>query len=131
MMALSRRAFLPLPVAVALAGCTSLTNDEVELAIENRSSGARDVTVTVTPVAEYDGSDPPEPDFEGTVPPGSRQLVPDVAPSPDEGEQPIPTRVHVVTGPYEDVLEVEVTGTGTIDVRITRNGLDAFFAAKD
>ena len=127
-MALSRRAFLPLPVAVALAGCTSLTNDEVELAI---SGGARDVTVTVTPVAEYDGSDPPEPDFEGTVPPGSRQLVADVAPSPDEGEAPIPTRVHVVTGPYEDVLEVEVTGTGTIDVRITRNGLEVFFASKD
>ncbi|GAB7014221.1 hypothetical protein [Halolamina salina] len=130
-MALSRRSFLPLPVAVALAGCTSLTNDAVELAIENRSGGARDVTATVTPVAEYDGSDPPAPDFEGTVPPGSRQLVPDVAPSPDAGEAPIPTRVHIVTGPYEDAQRVDVTGTGTIDVRITRNGLEMFFAAQD
>jgi len=130
-MALSRRAFLPLPVAVALAGCTSLTNEAVEMAIENRSGGARDVTATATPVAEYDPDDPPEPDFEGTVPPGSRQLVPDVAPSPPEGAEPISTRVHVVAGPYEDVLQVAVTGTGTIDVRITRNGLDAFFAAQD
>jgi len=130
-MALSRRAFLPIPVVVALAGCTSLTNDEVEMAIENRSAGARDVTATATPVAEYDPDDPPEPDFEGTVPPGSRQLIPDVAPSPDAGEEPIPTRVHIVTGPYEDVQVIEVSGTGTIDVRITRNGLEVFFAAQD
>ncbi|WP_049979275.1 hypothetical protein [Halolamina rubra] len=130
-MALSRRSFLPLPVAVALAGCTSLTNDEVEMAIENRSGGSRDVTATATPVAEYDADDPPEPDFEGTVPPGSRQLIPDVAPSPGDGEAAIPVRVHVVTGPYEDVQEVDVTGTGTIDVRITRNGLEMFFAGQD
>ncbi|NHX34989.1 MULTISPECIES: hypothetical protein [Halolamina] len=130
-MALSRRSFLPLPVAVALAGCTSLTNDAVEMAIENRSGGARDVTATATPVAEYDADDPPDPDFEGTVPPGSRQLVPDVAPSPEEGAEPIPTRVHVVTGPYEAIETLDVTGTGTIDVRITRNGLEMFFAGQD
>ena len=130
-MALSRRSFLPLPVAVALAGCTSLTNDAIELAIENRSGGARDVTATVAPVADYDEGDSPTPDFEGTVPPGSRQLVPDVAPSPDAGEEAIPTRVHIVTGPYEDVQRVDVTGTGTVDVRITRNGLEMFFAGQD
>ena len=129
-MALSRRAFLPLPV-LALAGCTSLTNDEVEMAIENRSGGERDVTATATPVDEYDADDPPEPEFEGTIPPGSRKLVPDVAPSPDETEDPVQVRVHVVAGPYESVARVDVTGTGTIDVRITRNGLETFFAAQD
>jgi|GEM_PF-625523 len=129
-MALSRRAFLPLPL-VAIAGCTSLTNDAVELAIENRSSGPQDVTATATPVAEYDPDDPPEPDFAGTVPPGSRQFASDVAPSPAAGEPPIPVRVHVVAGPYELVETVDVTGPGTIDVRITRNGLDVFFAAHD
>jgi len=129
-MALSRRAFLPLPL-LALAGCTALTNDAVELAIENRSGGEQRVTATATPVAEYDPSDPPEPDFEGTVPPGSRQFANDVAPSPAAGEPPIPVRVHVVAGPYELVEEIDVTGPGTIDVRITRNGLDVFFAPHD
>lgn len=128
-MALSRRAFLPLPL-LALAGCTALTNDAVEMAIENRSGGARDVVATATPVADYDADDPPEPDFEGTVPPGSRQLVPDVAPSPAEGEGPIPARVHIVAGPYESVEEIEIPGPGTIDVRVTRNGIDVFFAGQ-
>ncbi|GAB7093971.1 hypothetical protein JCM30237_11230 [Halolamina litorea] len=129
-MALSRRAFLPLPL-LALSGCTVLTNTDVELAIENRSSGAQEVTATVTPVAEYDPDDPPEPDYEGTIPPGSRPIVGDVAPSPPEGEPPIPVRVEVVAGPYDLLEEVDVTGPGTIDVRITRNGLDVFFAAHD
>lgn len=130
-MALSRRAFLPLPALVALAGCSSLSNTAVEMAIENRSGGSQDVTATATLVSELDPNDPEEPDFEGTVPPGSRQLIPDVAPSPDAGSDSLPVRVEIVTGTYQSTERVDVTGTGTIDVRITRNGIEMFFAAKD
>ncbi|MFW5911509.1 MAG: hypothetical protein ACOCQV_02115 [Halolamina sp.] len=127
-MALSRRAFLPLPLLVSLAGCTSLTNDEIELGIENRSDGEQDVTAT----AWRETADrPAEPDFEGSIPPGSKQFVNDIASSPAPDEEPIPFRVHVVAGPYEATETVDVTGTGTIEVRITRNGLEMFFMGQE
>lgn len=132
-MALSRRAVLPL--LVGLAGCTALTNDAVELAIENRSGSEQNVVATVeqvdgTGTTVDDATPGSEPDYEGTIPPGSRVLVPDVAPAPPEGSS-LQVEVDVETGSYAAVERVTVTGPGTIDVRITRNGLDIFFEGKE
>jgi len=126
-MGLSRRAVLPL--LVGLAGCSSLTNDAVELAIENRSESEQAVVATVRRV-DGTATGTAEPDYEGSIPPGSRVLVADVAPAPSEGES-LGVEVEVEASTYATTERVTVTGPGTVDVRITRNGIRAFFEGKD
>jgi hypothetical protein len=128
-MAITRRAFLPLPTLLALAGCTGLNNDQPELAIENRSNSEQNVVVSAYPLKRT-AEGTPEVDYEGTVPPGSRALIQDVVPAAPAGGS-LAVEVDVETGSYATVEEISVTGPGTIDIRITRNGLDVFFAAKD
>ncbi len=133
-MALTRRAFLPL-LTVGLSGCTELNNDAPELAIENRSGSEQDVVATVERLdstgTESGGPDGgPEPAYEGTIPPGSRILVSDVVSAPPVGGS-LTVTVDVETGSYEATERLTVTGPGTIDVRITRNGIRMFFEGKD
>ncbi|MFB6221941.1 MAG: hypothetical protein ABEH90_10950 [Halolamina sp.] len=126
-MGLSRRAALPL--LLGLSGCTALTNDAVELAVENRSGSEQNVVAYVER-ADATATATPDPDYEGTIPPGSRVLVPDVVPAPPAGES-LTAEADVKTGSYETTQQVTVTGPGTVDVRITRNGIRVFFEAKD
>lgn len=128
-MAITRRAFLPLLGLTALAGCTGLNNDQPELAVENRSNGEQRVVVRAYPVRSSTET-APEPDYEGTIPPGSRALVQDVTPAPPAGGT-LSVEVAVDAESYATTERVEVTGPGTIDVRLTRTSIDVFFAAKD
>jgi len=128
-MAITRRAFLPLLGLSTLAGCTGLNNEQPELAVENRSNSEQDVVARVYP-AERTAEGSPEIDYEGTLPPGSRALVQDVVrAAPEEGS--LPVEVDVETGSYEATEQLEVTGPGTIDVRLQRTSIEIFFAAKD
>jgi hypothetical protein len=132
-MALSRRAFLPL-LAVGLAGCSGLNNRAPELAIENRSGSEQDVVAYVIPVDGTEATDGAsgsrEPDYEGTIPPGSRVLKEDVVAAPPEGES-VEVAADIETGSYAATERVTVTGPGTVDVRITRNGISVFFEGKE
>lgn len=128
-MAITRRAFLPLPVLLGLAGCAGLSNDQPELAVENRSNSEQNVVARAYPL-ERTATGTPEIDYEGTVPPGSRALVQDVVPAaPAEGS--LVVEVHIETGSYTATEQLEITGPGTIDIRLNRATIDVFFAAKD
>lgn len=125
----TRRAFLPLLGLTALAGCTGLNNDQPELAIENRSNGEQRVVVSAYPVTSSSET-PADPDYEGTLPPASRAIVQDVTPAAPAGGT-LPVEVAVDAESYATTERVEVTGPGTIDVRLTRTSIDVFFAATD
>ena len=128
-MAITRRAFLPLLGLTALAGCTGLNNDLPELAVENRSNSEQNVVARVYPT-ERTAEGTPEIDYEGTVPPGARALVEDVVrAAPEDGTLPI--EVDIETGSYAATEQLEITGPGTIDVRLNRTSIEVFFAAKD
>lgn len=128
-MRITRRAFLPLLGLSALAGCTGLNNDQPELAVENRSNSEQHVVARAYP-AERTADGTPEVDYEGTVPPGSRALVQDVVQAaPEEGS--LAVEVDVETGSYAATERLEVTGPGTIDIRLGRTTIEMFFAAKD
>lgn len=128
-MAITRRAFLPLLGLSALAGCTGLNNRQPELAVENRSNSEQNVVARVYP-AERTADGTPDVDYEGTIPPGSRAIVQDVVRAPPE-EGSLPVAVDVETGSYAATEQLDVTGPGTIDVRLQRTSIEIFFAAKD
>ena len=125
-MARSRRQFGALLVAAALAGCTALTNDDIELAVENRSNGEQRVVAYVHPPDEARG----DPVYEGSLPPGSRVIVGDVTEAPTENEE---RQVAVeVNGESAQISEVlTVTGPGTIVAMFTRTGVDLEFGPRD
>lgn len=128
-MAITRRAFLPLLGLSALTGCTGLNNELPELAVENRSNSEQHVVARVYPT-ERTAVGTPEIDYEGTVPMGSRAIVQDVVrAAPEEGT--LPVEVDIETGSYATTEQLEVTGPGTIDVRLNRTSIEIFFAAKD
>ena len=128
-MAITRRAFLPLPVLLGLTGCSGLNNDQPELAVENRSNSEQNVVARAYPL-ERTADGTPEIDYEGTVPPGSRALVQDVVPAAPAGGS-FTVEVHVETGSYSATEQLEIAGPGTIDIRLNRATIDMFFAAKD
>jgi len=127
-MAITRRAFLPLLGLTALTGCAGLNNDQPELAVENRSNSEQHVVARAYPTDTTE--DPPEIDYEGTVPPGSRAIVQDVVRAAPEGGS-LAVEVDVETGSYSATEQLEITGPGTIDIRLNRATIDVFFAAKD
>lgn len=124
-MALTRRHFAALLAGGSLAGCSALTNDDIELAIENRSSADQRIVAHVYPP----GDDPGEPVYEGTLPTGSRKIVPDVTEAPLDGRKDVTVRVE---SDSDDVTRtVTITGPGTISAMHTRAGIDIEFGRRD
>jgi hypothetical protein len=129
-MAYSRRRFGALLAATTLtgtAGCSALTNDDIELAIENRTGQGdqRFVAYVYQP-----GGERGEPVYDSVLPGGSRQIVGDVTPAPPEGEQKdVAVDVEGETAQVSDV--VTVTGPGTIAALFSRSGVTLEFGARD
>lgn len=125
-MGLSRRHFGALLAGVAVAGCTSLVNDDIELALENRSRTKQRIVAYVYPP----GDDRGDPVYDSVLPGGSRAIVGDVTEAPPEGEK---KRVAVdVVGETAKISKVvTVTGPGTIAAMFTRDGVELEFGERD
>lgn len=124
-MALTRRRLLGLLPLAALPGCSSLTNTDIELAIENRSRADQQVRAWVYSPGEDRG----EPVEDRDLPRGSRVIVPDVAPAPATGTTDL--AVDIVAESYEVSEVVTVTGPGTIAAMLTSDGIDIEFGERD
>lgn len=129
-MALSRRHFGALLAAGGLsgfAGCNALLNDDIELAIENRTrEGTQRFVAYVYPPGEDRG----EPVHDAHLDAGSRAIVPDVTEAPPEGETK-DIGVAVVGESDEVSGVVTITGPGTIAAMFTRSGVELEFGERD
>lgn len=124
-MAPSRRRVLALLPALALPGCSALTNDAIELAVENRSQADQRVVAYVHPP----GAERGDPVYDGTLPRGSRIIVGDVTEAPVDGSKEVVVVVDAETA--EATETVTVTGPGTIAAMLTGSGVDIEFGRRD
>lgn len=124
-MALTRRHLGALLVAGALPGCSALTNDAIELSIENRSATKRHVVAYVYPPGEDRGV----PVRDVHLPTGSKAIEGDVTGAPMDGSKRV--TVTLVLDGSEVTETVTVTGPGTIAAMLTRSGVDVEFGRRD